>query len=518
MSNKLIVILIVVAALLGISAMLIVNRPGGVSGLGGGAGSGTGATGTLKAGDRLLTLDPASVRSIKVGIEGGTETDLLEAGTKDSRWRLTRMTKKPGATEATATGPTWLLDDSRVRSVLSILASLTADAAAPAGSTVGTGATVVTITSADGRATTIRLAGRTLGGQGMIEITAPDAAPATSTQTRVALVKDQIHSLFTSPGPRGWRDTQLITMPVAQVAKVRIVGAEGGLALARVQTRWGVVEPITAPADPVAVQKLLSIVENMRIGRFYDDGIITAAKAGLETPVARLVLEPEQAAKDAAAAAQTILAPLELTVGGAADPAGKTLYASLDGGQTIVSVDTESLSKIRTRPEEYITGAITAAPAPEIAVMIFEGTAPAVQGPDGSTARPAQPFTLGVRRKLGQWLELTADGKEIAQDPQRVAQIEAMVNFLTQQRASTVTLSEPAAFAPLGTLSLRTAEGDALEDLQLATSGPSAIVVRTGKIYRGFTIIPDLLKGLVGPLEAPLPLGPDGKPVKEMMK
>ena len=94
---------------------------------------------------------------------------------------------------------------------------------------------------------------------------------------------------------------------------------------------------------------------------------------------AKRVIQPagRQKPRERPHPAQTLLAPLELTVGGAADPAGKTLYASLDGGQTIVSVDTESLSKIRTRPEEYITGAITAAPAPEIAVMIFEGTAPA---------------------------------------------------------------------------------------------------------------------------------------------
>lgn len=519
MSNRSLLIALAVALLLGLVTLIVATRPQT------GAGAPGSASATVAPGERVLSFDPARVKAIRVlGPGPGARTDIIERTGAELQWQM-RSIQRSAIGMETPSELTWRMDASRIRAILDILSNLTAVAAAPADSKLGDNPATVTISMLEGPDRVIKLASRTLGGQGIIEATGPVASAnpaaaatpaATAQPTRLALVNDQVHNMFNSPGPRGWRDLQLLPRVATDASQIRIVGGtSGGVALGKIEGKWGLREPVGAPADAPAIQRLLSVLENIRVVRFFDDGVISASNAGLESPVARVLIGTDAPGNSDAAAAQ-----IELLVGGSADPQNKTRYVSRGTSGAIVSVETDTLSRISTNPEDFIAGQITTLSAPDIGLIMFKGTpvAPAATA-DPAPAPAPEPVELGFRRDLTNWLELRPGGKEVMQDPARVKQIEGMLEFLTTQRAVNVSLTEPVGYVPVGAITLLSTRGDPLDELEIATSGKSTVVVRTGKVYRGFSGPPDLLKSVFGPIEPPPAVGPDGKPIeKEIMK
>ncbi|MGQ0626481.1 MAG: DUF4340 domain-containing protein [Phycisphaerales bacterium] len=496
MSNKSILTALALALVLALVTVVIVLRGGTPSA----------NTRNVPMGEPVLALLPSDVTAKSFTPAGKTRADtIIRDPARPGGWTITL---------AGAAAP-WPVDPTRIRAVLDIVAGLRASGTTSETAALGESATLVEIKLQDGSRRTMRMATRTLGGQGIIEVA---TLPATGEASpgRLATVPDSVVNLFVNPGPRGWRDTSLLPGVGTTASRIRILTAAGtGLALGKVQGSWGVREPVAGMADAGSVQRLLSVLENLRLTRFHDDGAITAKDTALDTPTAQVVIESDTAGTPTR----------HLTIGARSDSTGASYFATIDEGQTIVSIGTEGINAIRPSVEEYLSGSATALAPADIAMLVFKGSLPPPAPPAGATP-PTQPLPptsapieLGFRRSATTWVELAPGGKEVAQDPARLKQIDDMLAFLTSQRAAHLWLADPAGYVRIGTLTLSGAGGETLEELEVATAGPAALVLRSGKVLRGYTSVPDLLRGSIGALPPAGEVGPDGKPIeREIMK
>jgi hypothetical protein len=343
----------------------------------------------IPAGERILAaFDPARLRSMDVTL--GSTTDRLTPDTTPGDWKLETALQTP-------TGRTWPVDSERFRSVLRVLAETRAAGTPAPDAGVGENPATIRLTLDDGSTLTLRLASRRLGGQAVISI--ESTPPTTSSGTtqpatasgppRLALVADSLPNLFTSPGPRGWRRTQLLTGVSLSAVGVRMVTPEASLALARDAGVWSLREPTPATADPEAIRRLFSTLEQVRITRFFDDAAPKPSEAGFDAPTARVILnlERRRAGADDVAIDRS---DLELTIGSKADATGSTLFATLDEGRTIVAIDTAALSTLSTDPARWISPFALAATPAEVAGLAITPTS-TTPPPAASATTPRGP-------------------------------------------------------------------------------------------------------------------------------
>lgn len=503
MSTKGVILALVVAIGLALATMaLLINQ-------------GIGSSKTpvaIPAGERILaSFDPARLRSMDVTL--GSTTDRLTPDTTPGDWKLETALQTPASR-------TWPVDSERFRSVLRVLAETRAAGTPAPDAGVGENPATIRLTLDDGSTLTLRLASRRLGGQSVISIestppTTPSAGaqpPAASTPPRLALVADSLPNLFTSPGPRGWRRTQLLTGVSLSAVGVRMVTPEASLALARDAGVWSLREPTPATADPEAIRRLFSTLEQVRITRFFDDAAPKPSEAGFDAPTARVILnlERRRAGADDVAIDRS---DLELTIGSKADATGSTLFATLDEGRTIVAIDTAALSTLSTDPARWISPFALAATPAEVAGLSITPTT-TTPPPAASAASPVAPAPpaqspLALRRTLDGWVESRPGSAPILQDPTRTEQIAGLIRLLTSTPAQSITLTAPAAFEPLATLAALGTNEQPISELTLARTASPGFTIKLGSVYRSYPTLPDLLAPLLGPLPTPQPAPAD---------
>jgi hypothetical protein len=471
----------------------------------------------IPAGERILAaFDPARLRSMDVTL--GSTTDRLTPDTTPGDWKLETALQTP-------TGRTWPVDSERFRSVLRVLAETRAAGTPAPDAGVGENPATIRLTLDDGSTLTLRLASRRLGGQAVISI--ESTPPTTSSGTtqpatasgppRLALVADSLPNLFTSPGPRGWRRTQLLTGVSLSAVGVRMVTPEASLALARDAGVWSLREPTPATADPEAIRRLFSTLEQVRITRFFDDAAPKPSEAGFDAPTARVILnlERRRAGADDVAIDRS---DLELTIGSKADATGSTLFATLDEGRTIVAIDTAALSTLSTDPARWISPFALAATPAEVAGLAITPTSttppPAASAttpvpPTPPTPAPPAQLPLALRRTLDGWVESRPGSAPILQDPTRTEQIAGLIRLLTSTPAQSITLTAPAAFEPLATLAALGTNEQPISELTLARTASPGFTIKLGSVYRSYPTVPDLLAPLLGPLPTPQPAPAD---------
>lgn len=471
-------------------------------------GAGAGSAAVVPPGERLVpNFGTASVEWLEVETPGGG-VDRVQHDRAPGEWTLETGRGTPAAR-------TWPVDAERFRSVLRVLAETRAAGTPEAGAGVGPGPTLVRWAFEGGGEVKLSLAARRLGGQGLVEVaaTAPGSAQGSSPSRRVALAADSLHNLFTAPGPRGWRRTQLLPGVAVAAASVRMITPDASLALAREAGVWSLREPVAAPADPEAVRRLFSTLEQVHVARFLDDASPKPADAGLDTPIARVVIGLEQRTAGAAGV-EVQSVTRELTLGGKADAGGQTLFATADEGRTVVAVEAAGLSTLSTDPTRWISPTALSRAAADVAVLMFKGearaaatpaapgTGPVAAGAGGAAVAVAAPVELGFRRTLDGWVELRPDGTQVLQDSSRAEQIAALLNLLTATKAQAISLSAPAAYEAVGTLSVRGTDGAVIEELTLARTATPGVTIRTGPVFRSYTSVPTLVQGVLGPVEA----------------
>lgn len=537
-------------------------------------GSKAGPVGRYAQGERLLEFNPAELVQIEFKAPDRGREIITRAGLRatgagstsggDASWVLTLEhpsgvkvpTGAPGGS-----GVDWPLIESRVQAFVQKLqetrcVSTPQDDASiveKGGSAAG-GPTVIRLifgaagvngapsgTGGTARTVQINLSATTLAGTGLVEVIddRPEGTAAAATGAgggagggsakpgvaRLAIIDDWLQRVSATPGPRAWRDPIALRMARADVSRVRLESAvPGGLrvvSIARVDGRWGLREPVSAPADREAVVKLLGTLASVNIADFLDNGP-GGADTRLDRPVAQVTLEYDQRAINNATgnvATQTQTNRLELggaaALGAAAGGGADRLYARIDG-ERVVTVDAKPLAALAADPASFVWPFPTTQLPADIGTVLLE-----VRTPEGGSIEPsatspgasqgasppasADNLQRVLRRNLDKWGRVNADGSESPLVDDSRTQVEDLLGFLTGSstspvKPSAIALSTPARFVQFGRVSLLSLGAGALEQIEVGESGAGLITLKTGPVYR--TYGEDKLPVLIAELRA----------------
>jgi hypothetical protein len=503
MKTRSVIVWLVIAVLLGLATLWLVRS--------GGAGRGPAA---VAQGQTVLPFSMTGASRIVVAQSDGW-TDELTRSETDGSWRL-RVGRPAQAIDPEAVG--WPIAPARISGLSRSLNELRAAAPAGRDAALGEKPTVVTIDlpaapaapgtsgSAAGAAgpttATIRLAERTIGGTGLIEV-------EHAGKTVRAVVDSVVHDVFRSPGPRGWRDAAVFQGAAARSSRVQLSNPTQALALGKVEGRWRLGKPVSAPADGEAVQRLLAVLDGVQVADFLDSGGGTAS-TGLEKPSGRITLEADTRGVDGATSRQSD----ELVLGSPGDASGTRVFASLNASWLLM-VDGRTLASLSMDPATYVWHAPTSSTGPDIGEVQLTKT-----GGGGTT----------FKRTLERWSQVKPDNTEMLLAEGDLKAVDAMVAFLTgaDRSASPASGSSPAGSMevtftpkegsePAGTIRLRSMGGADLETIDVSRVPPNSVSFKTGEVWRTVTMdrVPKLIVDLwAGPAPTKPAVGPDGKPVE----
>lgn len=435
MSRQALVISVLLALALGLIALAVLFRPGPVGAVADAAGA-------------LLTIDPASVRTIRVERPGAAEAERIER-VAGGGWRL--VIERAGASP-------WPLIPARVRGLLAVLAELKPEGQLRAGMELPNDATTVTITQDDGSQTVLRLDPRSVGGRSLAAV--DDRA--------AAFISDQVFLAFTEPGPRGWRDLSAMPGVGADVSRLGARTAELDLTLARIGARWYLRTPVSARADESSAQTLLGAMTGLTVVQFVDDAsALPRSATGLDDPQLVLVAETDRRTIDESGAPRVVTEQRELRVGSAANIAGDTLYATPDGGQTVLIIGVGSLGAVSSDPAFYAARTATGAPAADVGMIVLSS----VDAPD-----------RGFRRGAEGWSRLATDG---SQQPQDGAAVDELLSFLSVKQSQSVGFEAPAGHRVVGAVMLLDFEGEPIERIEVGVTDGGEIVLMSPALGAG---------------------------------
>lgn len=497
MSSKSTVIWLLVAIILGAAAFLLMRSGGGGTGPG------------VKIGDRLITLDSTAVTGIDVRHPDGGSESLARSGAME--W--TMIVRPAGAAIAAGeTRPTWPVVGTRVQALLRHLTDVTVRAVPDQGATIGDRPVTVDILINGATAPlTLRLANLSVAGKAMIEIDDPTAVGSHKTPIR-AIVDDHLHLIFRDHAPREWRERQALYGLGLDASRLALDNDKGvRLALGKVDGAWSVREPVSAPADPAMIQRLLSSLASVQIVDFLDQGV-AGAGTRLDKPAAMVTIESDRREPGAAAASR------RLEIGGASDAAGTRLFARVDGDRVVV-IDARAVAELKLEPTTFIWPFPTRLLASDIGTIALEPIAAAAGGSEAAT--PGVIF----KRNLDKWMHIRADGQSVQLPSAETMPVEALLAFLCGPPPNSgggaaapagpmsILLAPPPNHRVLGRITLLSLSGGPLETLELGTHQPGLITLKTGPIYRAWALdrLPSRLSEFVSALMAPpAPTGPAG--------
>lgn len=465
MSSKPIVIALIVCILLAAAVLFT------LAGRGGGRSAG-GVGPVVTVGDALMDLDIQKVSRMSVSIDGRDE-DVLERGPDGVLWSL-RI--KGGGTETV-----WPADFLRIRVFLRELSTARATGKPEAGASIPASPppTSVELTLDDGSRRTLRFAARTLGGQAKVEITDSAAKPGESA-VRMAVVSESLLRALTEPGPRGWRETQLLPGVAVGATGLKLTTASSGsVRVQRVMGRWGLTEPVVGPADQAAVGKMLSVLESLRVERFVD-GQLSAKDAGLEKPAATAAIDMETRGAPGPDGAP-VVKPVrrELRIGGPADASGANLYAKFDGGPPVV-IDAKALRQLTIDPAKLLAATSVQTPAADIGLV---------------TVSPSSGAAMRVKRTVRGWAAVGQDegSGELLLDKAKSDEVESLVTQLTKTAAVAIGIEQPNGYVRGGVVRLATVGGQPLEEVEYGAGEGAVFVARVGSAWRTYDAKPKIV-------------------------
>jgi hypothetical protein len=480
MSSKSTIIWLLVAVILGAAALLLLRSPGGRNST---------ATAILAIGDRPIQIDPTKLKSIAITSgDGGTEQiDRGAAG--EAEW--TMLVRPAGAVDSGAR-PAWPVPASRVQALLRHLNDVQVRATAEKDASLGSRLMTVTVTRSDGGPVVLRLAEQSVAGKALIEVEDPARTAAGKPATVRALVDDTIHLLFRDHAAREWRDRTALYGAGLDASRINLENDKGvTLALGKVEGAWSVREPMSAPGDPSAVQRLLSAVIGVQIVDFLDQGV-PAASTRLDKPIAKLVIETDrrEPAPSPDQPGAIVADSHQLEIGGAADAGGTRLFARVDGERTVV-IDARAVAELKLEPGLYVWPFPTRLNPADIGTI-------AIERADPNAAVPGSVY----RRSLERWKQIRADGQEVLLAETDSRPVTALLGFLCGPSGPTpppapgtpplgptaITAAAPEGLRSLGRITLLSLSGAPLDTLEIGAAKPGSVIVRTGPIYRTFSL------------------------------
>lgn len=457
---------------------------------------GSGNATTFAIGDRLVNASASEITKITVG--DGVPSDVVSRSEGSDAW-----TVQVGKT-------TWPADEARVRAALALITDARSVGAVDPQTELNTDPIPVVLKTAEGGRIELRMNRATLGGQGLVQVTAitgsqPDpktGVPTSRISSKFAMVSDQLVKMFAPGSTKEWRRRTVLPGVSSTASRVRLVGGAGSVALGKVQGQWSVTEPVAGAADPKAIATLLGAFEALSIAKFFDEEVPTAVRESLESPQIRVIIDSDQRVMDGDKPGVKTTST-ELRIGHAADPQGKTLTATMDGGATAFTIDTARTSSIVVDATRYLSGFASTVKSADVGELIITAT---TMG-EGST--PATASTQAFKRTNDGWVEVrVASGSvaagEVLQTKDRVEQIRGVLDFVSAFPCQSVKIETPAGYTLVGSITLKSPAGSLLDEMELGQAPGANVIVRSGGVYRGYSTLPALVTGLVPKLVSPV--------------
>jgi len=297
----------------------------------------------------LLTLDPAEIERIELHAADGSLTRIAREDFLGLRRWMIRWGE--GGTDQA-----WPADETRVRAGLRVLATTAVDP----GMLDGVFETTLTIHASDGSTQTIRFGDQPVAGR--IGVIVDSGG-----QTTQGLTDATLYDAFVRTDLRTWRDMRPFAPPGVGPSAITLESQARSLSLGRRQGRWSVLEPVFVAADPDAASELAKTIASLRAERFFDSLAIDDAQLGLTQPLAHVIVEHDVRALSNATET-TLHVRQSMLVGQPTDLSGRSVYALVEWtvrpglgdeqplvGPTLLSVPTEALNRLTTRPDGYVS-------------------------------------------------------------------------------------------------------------------------------------------------------------------
>ncbi len=459
------------ALLLGAAALLIVNYRQTTGGSGGGA---------VPVGARVIPIQPPLVREIEID-RAGEPTRTLRRDDQGN-WTL-----------KTGDGHAWDIDPRRTRAVLQVMNETIATAEPASDETLGERPTSLRLTLDDASGSVdVRLAERTLGGYGYVEVDAPDEDG--QLVMRRARIDAGLHNAFAGDGVLAWRQTLPMGAPMAGgVSRISVELGDSRVALARRDAKWVLTAPIASRADEGPIRELLTAISGLRITDFRDRA--PPSEFGVEASV--LLERDERVAADDGVRSRTRRWRVDL----GARTIGDDVLARFAENAPVVALDPASVEGLvaLVKPENFVARTASGRDPSNIGGIVL-----------GATDSPEPRRLL---RRAETWYEVSGT-LESQLDPAQAAGAQASVAFFTSERAPAILLTEPTGFLPVLIAELLSIDGSSVESFTLGTAGGS-LIVHDGIVYRAYDLrtVPPMIGALVEGAIAPPQVGPDGAPV-----
>lgn len=425
MSSRAVLIAVVVALGLLVVAYLVTTGPG---------------SGGASATEPILSFDPGALEAVTHTAPDGTV-------------RRIQRTEQGGWMWSSGDASWPAIFPSRAQAAITTLANLTPSGEARRAESVPENSHTITIETADAEPRTLRFSADSLGGLALAQA---DDGPVVRIDTTVV-------QPFIDPGLDSWRINTALP-DLFDASRISLSSEEAPIMLARTQGTWRIVSPISARAEPAAVQALKDSLSRITIQRFLPADSSTRSDRGTASPQMTISLERDQRSPDASADVPVRTTSWGLRIGDAANADGSVLYADpIPDRGLVFHVNAAGVRAVSTSPRNYLALTATGVlPADVFGVRI--------RNLDGVTT---------YRRELDDWKRITPDG---VSERTESAPLERLLSFL----AATPGEPEPARadddLHTLARIELQNLAGERIDLLSAGYNADGVFAVREGSV------------------------------------
>ncbi|MBL8764361.1 MAG: DUF4340 domain-containing protein [Phycisphaerae bacterium] len=442
----------------------------------------------IPAGEPIIEFSPASVRAITLSTPASARAvdQVMRRGIagderNGSGWRL--MARSGSESLSPGTAASWPLNPMRVRALLELFLTTRAGEPPAPDARIPESALVLTLELDSGESIVLRFSSVPLAGTVLLEVDAPVAGAASphvgrASVRRLTTVDARLLQMLTGPGPKGWRESGVLGDAALEASRIRLEGATGVLALARMHGQWALTEPVSSPAEAAAVERLVAVLKSLKVARFFDDDPPPEAETGLAAPEGTVTVEIDRrrvSSEGDPSRVRIETQQIKLVLGGPADASGRQLYARVND-DPVFAIDAEPLAEIRPQAERFVS--LLALPEPAADVRAVRAFLPRERADDD--AGPA----LTWARRMERWVESGASGVETQAGPADSDALDEVLALLSRVPATRATLAAPAGVASVLRIELLGAAGVRLRDFELG--GDGVVVVRAGSVWRSY--------------------------------